>query len=156
MEKEYEVYLSGRVANLSYKEAIRERDILTDKLNAVGIKCRNPMRGKQHLTSCKTIDNSVFKNGLTIQECINRDLNDVRNVDAVVVLTGDDASWGTAGEFYYATWICPKPTLVIAKNHVGGWLEYYATRIVPDFDSAVEVLVHWNKYWNGEGVHDKR
>ncbi|MFA7101248.1 MAG: hypothetical protein WC196_05910, partial [Bacilli bacterium] len=77
-------------------------------------------------------------------------------VDAVVVLTGDDASWGTAGEFYYATWISKTPTLVIAKNYVGGWLERYATRIVPDFESAVEVLKHWKKYWDGDGVFDTR
>ena len=154
--KDYEVYLAGRIANLSYAEAMESRNELINKLEAVGIKCRTPMRGKQHLESAKKIDSDTFKNGLTINEVIQRDLSDVEKVDAVVVLTGDDASWGTAGEFYYATWISKTPTLVIAKNYVGGWLERYATRIVPDFESAVEVLKHWKKYWDGDGVFDTR
>ena len=156
MTKEYEVYLAGRIANLSYDAAIAERDELTSRLDKIGIRCRTPMRGKQHLALSQNLNSSVFKNGLTINEVIQRDLSDVEKVNAVVVLTGDDASWGTAGEFYYATWISKTPTLVIAKNDVGGWLERYATRIVPDYDSAVEVLLHWKTYWNGTGVYDSR
>lgn len=160
MGKEYEIYLAGRITNLSYDEAIAERDELTKKLGLVGIRCRTPMRGNQHLKSSQIITSEAFKHGLTINEVIQRDLSDVEKVDAVVILTGDDASWGTAGEFYYATWVSKTPTLVIAKNlagsGVGGWLERYATRIVPDYDSAVEVLLHWKTYWNGVGVYDMR
>ncbi len=160
MTKDYEVYLAGRIANLSYDAAIAERDELTKRLDLVGIRCRTPMRGKQHLANSQNLNSGVFKNGLTINEVIQRDLSDVEKVDAVVVLTGDDASWGTAGEFYYATWISKTPTLIICKdlasNKVGGWLERYATRIVPDYDSAVEVLLHWKTYWNGTGVYDAR
>ena len=133
-----------------------DRDVMIEKLSTVGIKCRTPMRGKQHLVGTQKITGDAFKNGLTIQEVIQRDLSDVEKVDVVLVLTGDNASWGTAAEFWYATWITRTPTLVIAKNHVGGWLEYYATRIVPDFDAAVKVLQHWKKYWNGEGVYNTR
>ncbi len=156
MEKEYEVYLAGRIANLSYDEAMASRDKITAQLKTVGILCRTPMRGKQHLTGATKITGDAFKSGLTINEVIQRDLSDVEKVNAVLVLTGDDASWGTAGEFYYATWISHTPTLVIAKNHVGGWMEHYATRIVPDINSAIQVLVHWKKYWNGEGAYDTR
>jgi len=156
MEKEYEVYLAGRIANLSYDEAMAGRNELIKKLNEVGIKCRTPMRGKQHLEDMQKLTADAFKNGITINEVIQRDISDVEKVDVVVILTGDDASWGTAGEFYWATWLSHTPTLVIAKNYVGGWLERYATRIVPDFDSAVQVLLHWKKYWNGEGVYDTR
>ena len=156
MEKEYEVYLAGRIANLSYDEAMASREVIIEKLYAVGIKCRTPMRGKQHLAGTEKITADAFKDGLTIQEVIQRDISDVEKVNVVLVLTGDDASWGTAGEFYYATWISHTPTLVIAKNHVGGWMEHLATRIVLDFDEAIKVLLHWKKYWNGEGVYDTR
>jgi len=156
MVKDYEVYLAGRIANLSYDDAVSERDEITKKLNSVGIKCRTPLRGKQHLKNELKITANAFKDGLSIQEVIQRDISDVNKVDAVLIMTGDDASWGTAGEFYYATWISKTPTLVIAKNHIGGWMEHYATRIVPDFDSAVKVLLHWKKYWNGGGVYDTR
>lgn len=153
--EEFEVYLAGRIVNLSYDEAMGKRNEMILKLKSVGIKCRTPMRGKQHLENSK-LDSTAFKDGLTINEVIQRDISDVEKVDAVVILTGDEASWGTAGEFYYATWVSKTPTLVIANNYVGGWMERYATRIVPDFDSAVEVLLHWKKYWNGTGVYDTR
>jgi|GEM_PF-2910729 len=155
--EEFEVYLAGRIANLSYEEAVRYRDELTLKLNKAGIKCRTPVRGKQHLQDSNNITSEALGD-LSIQEVIHRDLNDLREVDAVIILTGDSPSWGTAGEFYYSTWIANKPTLVIKRNYVGGWIEHLATKVVPDFDSAVEVLKRWKKYWNhkGEGVHDLR
>lgn len=157
--KDFEVYLAGRIANLSYDKAVADRDKMIEKLNKVGIKCRTPMRGKQHLANGTKIDGNSLKNcGLSIQEVIQRDLSDLDEVDAVVILTGDDASWGTGGEFYYSTWISHKPTVVIAKNYIGGWMEYYATAIVPDFDGAVKVLERWKKYWNGKGsgIYDTR
>jgi len=158
MKEEFEVYLAGRIANLSYNEAMEKRLEMIKRLDEIGIKCRTPMRGKQHLAQKEKISANAFKDGLTIQEVISRDLSDLREVDALLILTGDDPSWGTAGEFYYCTWITHKPTLVIAKNYVGGWMEYYATRIVKDFDEAVQVLKHWKRYWNrkGSGIYDLR
>lgn len=156
MGNKYEVYLAGRIANLSYDEATVKRDEMVEKLSVVGIKCRTPLRGRQHLENVEKLTGDAFKCGLTINEVIHRDLSDVEKVDAVLVLTGDDPSWGTAGEFWYATWVTNTPTLVIAKKYVGSWLERFATRIEPDFDSAVQVLQHWKKYWDGSGVHSKR
>jgi hypothetical protein len=158
MGEEFEVYLAGRIANLSYDEAMAARYVMIKKLNEIGVKCRTPMRGKQHLVGTAKITEGAFKNGLSIQEVIHRDLNDLREVDVVLILTGDDPSWGTAGEFYYCTWIINKPTLVVAKNHVGGWMEHYATKIVPDFDAAVVTIKHWSRYWNrkGAGIYDTR
>jgi hypothetical protein len=157
--EEFEVYLAGRIANLSYDEAVAGRDEMIKKLNEAGIKCRTPLRGKQHLKDGSKINGQMLeKCGLSIQEIIQRDLSDLREVDALVVLTGDDPSWGTAGEFYFCTWIANKPTVVVAKNYIGGWMEYYATQLVPDFDQAVEVLKRWKKYWNhkGSGIYDMR
>ena len=157
--EEFEIYLAGRIANLTYDEAMLFRDEMIKKLGVAGIKCRTPLRGKQHLKDGSKINGQMLeKCGLSIQEIIQRDLSDLREVDALVVLTGDDPSWGTAGEFYYCTWIVNKPTIVVAKNYVGGWMEYYATQIVPDFDQAVEVLKRWKKYWNhkGCGINDTR
>ena len=151
---EYSVYLAGRIANLTYDEAMASREAIIHKLTEAGIMCRTPLRGRQYKSG--RITSETFTNGFTIQEIIGRDLNDIDRSDAVVILTGDDASWGTAGEFYYATWVVKKPTLVIAKNHVGGWVEHFATRIVPDIDSTIEVLLGWKHYWNGDGKYDTR
>jgi len=154
----YEVYLAGRIANLSYEEAVSSRDEFIHKLSKIDIKCRTPMRGKQHLSKSNNLTAEAFKNGLSVQEVIQRDLSDLDEIDAMILITGDSPSWGSAGEFYYCTWIVKKPTLVIAENYVGGWMEHYATRIVPTCDDAVEVLKHWKKYWNrkGSGIYDTR
>jgi len=157
--KEFEVYLAGRIANLSYDDAMAIRNEVVNKFEVIGIKCRTPLRGKQHLKDGSKINGDMLeKCGLSIQEIIQRDLSDLREVDAVVILTGDNPSWGTAGEFYYSTWVANKPTLVVAKNYIGGWMEYYATKIVPDIDQAVEILKRWKKYWNRKcpGVNDTR
>lgn len=147
--EQFEVYLAGRIANLSYDDAMASRNQIIGKLNEIDILCRTPMRGKQHLKDGSKINGETLDRcGLSIQEVIQRDLSDLNEVDAVVILTGDDSSWGTAGEFYYSTWIAHKPTIVIAKNYVGGWMEYYATKIVPDIDAAIEVLKRWKTYWN--------
>jgi len=122
--KKFEVYLAGRIANLSYDEAVEVRDKIVEKLNKIGITCRSPMRGKQHLKNGSKINGQMLKNcGLSVQEVIQRDLSDLHEVDAIIILTGDDPSWGTAGEFYYCTWIVNKPTLVVAKNYCRGWME---------------------------------
>ncbi len=154
----YEVYLAGRVANLSYEEAVDSREEFINKLSKLDIKCRTPMRGKQHLSNSNSITIDSFKNGLSVQEVIQRDLSDLDEVDAMVLITGDCPSWGSAGEFYYCTWIVNKPTLVIATKHMGIWMEHYATRVVSTCDEAVKVLDNWKKYWNwkGSGIYDTR
>lgn len=156
MGDKYEVYLAGCIANLSYNDAIAKRDEMVEKLARVDIKCRTPLRGRNYLAGVSKTDGSVFNKGLTINEVIQRDLSDVGKVNAVLILTGDTPSWGTSGEFWYATWFTRTPTLVVARNYVGAWLEHFATRVEPDFDSAVKVLVDWKRYWNGIGVYDTR
>ena len=55
----FEVYLAGRIANLSYEEAMKLRDDVVKKFESVGIKCRTPMRGKQHLKDGSKINGTV-------------------------------------------------------------------------------------------------
>lgn len=155
-EPEYSVYLAGKIAGLTYEAAMEIREEITEKLSANGIKCRTPLRGSSFFDSKHLMDGDYLKHGLSMQECIGRDLNDINYTDATVILTGADASWGTSGEFYYATWIAKKPTLVISDSKISGWLEYFATRIVHNVDEAVEVLKHWKRYWNGVGIYDLR
>lgn len=150
----YSVYLAGRIAGLSYEDAQRQRLELTKKLNIIGVDCRNPLRGKSFLSDSQSITINSYIKKLSIQEIIQRDLNDIDKCDVVLVLTGDTPSFGTAGEFYFATWLAKKPTIVISNNNVGGWLEYYATKIVKSEDEAVEVIKDWKYYWNGDGAYN--
>ena len=158
MEGIFEVYLAGRIAGLNFDDATRERAEITERLEKIGVKSRNPMRGKSWLAAKikdQPITIDTYRKQLSVQEIIVRDLHDIDRVNVVLVLTGDSPSWGTTGEFWYATWIAHKPTLVISKNNVGGWLEYYATKIVPDVEAAIEVLEDWKKYWDdGECVYE--
>ncbi len=155
MGKQFEVYLAGGIAGLSCESTMQSRLVATEKLEKVGIKCLNPLRGRSNLTG-KKMASEGFRDGLTIQEIIARDLHDINRCNALLVLTGNTPSWGTGFELAYATWVVRKPTVVITSNDVGGWLEYFATRRVKNIDEAVEVLEDWTLYWDGEGVYDKR
>jgi len=157
----FTVYLAGRIDGLTLEEANAQRQDIAEKLGRFGVLCRNPLRGKAKiLNSVGKINATEVKNcGLTIQEIIRRDLNDVEQSNVVLILTGDQPSWGTSAEFWYSTFVVHKPTLVVSKNNyniVGNnWLTYYATKIVQDVDSAVEVLKLWSIYWDdGSGVND--
>jgi hypothetical protein len=153
----FEVYLAGRIADLSYEKATNQRTVIAERLKEQGIQCRTPLRGKKFLSGAKEITIKTYINTLSVQEIILRDLHDIDRVNVVLILTGDDPSWGTTGEFWYATWIAKKPTIVISKRggEVGGWLSYYATKLVSNTDEAIEVLKDWKLYWdNGEKVNE--
>jgi nucleoside 2-deoxyribosyltransferase len=159
----FEVYLAGKIDGLTLEEANQQRQEIAEKLNSFGIRCRNPLRGRSKIfNSSDTISStSVKENNISIQEIIRRDLNDIDRCNVILVLTGDCPSFGTTGEFWYATWAAKKPTIVISKNNhniVGNnWLTYYATKIVPDINSAIEVIKEWKLYWdNGNKVYDTR
>lgn len=163
--KQFEVYLAGRISGLNYDEAQHLRLKITEKLTRCGIKVRNPMRGKVRFLKSKgkiTVDvvrqseEAGAADSVTLQELILRDLHDLDRVNALVVITGDEPSWGTCGEFWYTTWVSKKPTLVISKNGDSiSWLSHFATKIVKNEDEAVEVLKVWQRYWDdGEGVYD--
>jgi len=150
----FEVYLAGRIDGLSYEEAMRERERVTRILIEHDIMCRNPLRGRKCLQGVDKVDNSYE---MSIQEIIQRDLHDIDKANAVLVITGDAPSYGTMGEFWYATWIAKKPTLVVSPKNNGkkNWVGYYATKIVSSMDEAIEVLKDWALYWDdGAGVYD--
>jgi len=163
MNNNFEVYLAGKIDGLTLDEANKERQIIAEKLIAYGIKCRNPLRGRSKIFNGNDLVNatSVKEFNITIQEIIQRDLNDINLCNVVLILTGDEPSWGTTAEFWYATFVIHKPTLVISKNNYdiegSNWIKYFATKIVPNIDSAIITLKEWKLYWdNGNKVYDMR
>lgn len=142
----FNVYVSGRVTGLSYEEVIQYREQVYTQLKQRNIGVIDPLRG------CENLKGKVFNdfNVPYMNEVVLRDLSDVSRCDAVLVLTGDYLSWGTALEFSYATFVVKKPTVVIATNGLReGWLNHFATRVVGDLDEAILVLEHWKQYWKG-------
>jgi len=144
----FEVCLAGKISGLGYDDAMDKRLEFFDKANAIGIKCRSPLRGKSWLKNESIINEETVKKRLTLQEIILRDLHDIDRCNVVIILTGNEPSWGTGMEFAYAVLVAKKPVLVIADKYMGGWLDYYATKIVPNIDEAIEVLKYWKDYWD--------
>lgn len=158
----YQVYLAGKIDGLTLEEANRQRKIIAEKLLAYGIKCRNPLRGRSSIFNGNDLVNatSVKELNITIQEIIQRDLNDINLCNVVLILTGDEPSWGTTAEFWYSTFVIHKPTLVISRNNYdiegSNWVKHFATKVVPDIDSAIAVLKEWKLYWdNGDKVYEQ-
>jgi len=140
----YKVYVSGKMTGLVYEDVMARRQIVSNKLYESGMRAVDPVRGCADLSGKEFTDDTVPH----MNEIVQRDLHDVDSCDALLVLTGDDLSWGTTGEFWYATFVAKKPTVVIATNGLrAGWLNHHATRVVSDETEAVEVLKNWSVYW---------
>ena len=142
------IYLGGKIDGLSYEDATRERNIIKKKLRRIGIKGVDPMRGKGYLKGSKIDHDSVkFRSDCEMQDIISRDINDINNCDALVVLSGDQPSWGTAMEASYVHFHLNKPYFVISKNATRyGWLHFLASKVFPTTNDFIEYLKNfWNK-----------
>jgi hypothetical protein len=143
----YTVYLAGKMDTLTYDEIMEQRERIKDKLKKYNIQVRNPLRGKEGLKNVGKIESGKIYAQFSINEIVQRDLRDVELSNAVLVMTGDTPSWGTVGEFYYATWVTKTPTLVICKRP-SLWVEKFATKVVPDEEIAIKTLYNWSLHWD--------
>jgi len=132
------IYLSGRIDGLSYEAATAARKEAKQLLAKVGIDALDPMRGKDSLKNLEVIDARTHT--CEMQEIVTRDLADIRAADAVLVLTGDEPSWGTGMEAGYALAI-GKPLFVIStKTARYGWLHFHAVKVYPKIEEMVRYI----------------
>lgn len=113
------VYLSGRIAGLTYTEAVAKREEATKQLNELNWDVLDPMRGKEILSTLEFIDETKSKallGGVTDAAIVQRDFDDVRRADAIIVLSGDEPSWGTAFEWSLAHFYFQKPVVVVCAK----------------------------------------
>jgi hypothetical protein len=143
------VYLSGGIAGLTYEEATVARNLAKQQLADRGWDSLDPMRGKEILSSLKEIDEKEATRllGVTPAAIIQRDFDDVRRADAVLVLSGDRASWGTAFEWAIAHFLLHKPIVVVcgrnSPTRYHPWCAQMAAYFAETVDEAIDFLDRW-------------
>jgi len=143
------VYLSGGIANLSYEEATKARNEAKLELARRGWDSLDPMRGKEILSSLGTMDEKKATEllGVTPAAIIQRDFDDVRRADALLVLSGNKASWGTAFEWAIAEFVYKKPVVVVCdkdsttRDHP--WCKQMASYFAETVEEAIAFLDEW-------------
>lgn len=140
------VYLGGRIDGISYKEATETRDIIVKQLNAFGITCYNPMRGKDDMKDCVIIDKQHTK--FEMQEIVSRDLFEIQKADALVIVSGDVPTWGTAMEAGFVIGkygIYQKPIFIYNKNSTDrfGWAYFLATKVFNDINEMIAYIINF-------------
>ncbi len=143
-------YLSGSIAGLTYEAATEQRAKATELFRACGWDVLDPMRGKEILSSLKTIDESrslELLGGLTPQAIVQRDFDDLRRADVMLVLSGEMASWGTAFEWAVAHFMLHKPIVVVvpqgAKTRDHPWCKSMAAKFAETVEEAVDFINTW-------------
>ncbi len=143
------IYLSGTMEGKSFEIVKTQRDKAVRKLTDAGFLVCDPLRHKdKHFRGGKAKMN-LSKSDYEIQQIIGRDENDIRQSDALIVLTGDNPSSGTWFEFAFAYYVVKIPVIVVAPSlrrnmdaHGSAyeWTGGKATKVVRNLDEAVKVL----------------
>ena len=140
------VYLSGRIAGLSFEEANAWRSDVTEKLRGLGVQAINPLRGRMFFNGDDSHENH--------NELVQRDLHDIRMADIVLVYlpTSDRLSVGTAMETWHAYYCEHKPVVLVSDdprylNHP--WMQVACTKMFSTLDKTIEYIA---MRWGEEGV----
>lgn len=143
------VYLSGSIGGLSYEEASGPRDYATSLLLKRGWDVLDPMRGYQILSTLETIEEGEQVQkllGVTDTAITQRDRDDIRRSDVLLVFSGDRATWGTAFEWEYAVGLS-KPIVVICSpdspTRKHPWCRTMCCAFVSNVDEAVDFIDRW-------------
>lgn len=145
------VYLSGSISGLTYNEASGPRDYATNLLLKRGWDVLDPMRGYQILNS---LGDSPIEEGEHVQRLLGvtdtaitqRDRDDIRRSDVLLVFSGDHATWGTAFEWEFAVAL-GKPVVVICsedsptRDHP--WCRTMCSGFFSTVDEAVAFIDRW-------------
>ena len=141
------IYLGGRISGLTYDEAIAKRSE-AKKVLSKHFDILDPLRDKTILKTVGKIDRKITKDTvreseITPKDIVHRDLKDLREADYLLVLTGDEASFGTMIEWGYMLAL-GKPIFVVASKDFGPWQRETATRVEPSIEEICNWLI---KFW---------
>ena len=142
-------YLAGPITGLEYDAANdwrAEGSEFVERLRALGIKTRSPMRGKEKFKINGPLT-PYFDEG---EAAVVRDLEDIRESDFILVnvLGAERVSLGTMCETGYAFALGKPVILVMEKEgnpHGHVFTDFMAHRHVYDLESAIIELVALNK-----------
>lgn len=143
------VYLSGSIGGLTYDEASSPRDYATNLLLKKGWDVLDPMRGYQILSTLDTIaeGEQVQKLlGVTDTAITQRDRDDIRRSDVILIFSGDRSTWGTAFEWEFAVNL-GKPVVVIcaedSPTRQHPWCRTMCSGFFAKIDDAVDFIDRW-------------
>ena len=139
------IYLAGNIGAFNGDEVTARFDAGKKALEDLGYTVLSPHRSKD-LTSKDKIDADCYE--YEPNEIVHRDLNDIKQAD-IVVAREEEPSIGTSMEICYARCVRNIPVIVISSNPVVQkhyWIRYFASKVVPDIESAVEHIRKWRWY----------
>lgn len=144
------VYLSGSIGGLSYEEAAGPRDYATNLLLKRGWDVLDPMRGYQILSTLDTIEEGEQVQallGVTDTAITQRDRDDIRRSNVLLVFSGDRPTWGTAYEWEFAVTTVGIPVVVIcavdSPTRKHPWCRTMSSYFAADVDEAVDFIDRW-------------
>jgi len=139
------VYLAGKMTGRRWSEIKAERARATVLLEAAGIEVLDPARGETFHDD-KILDSGTLSTAPNGRSNVERDLRDVKQADATIVLTVDRRGFGTTVEWAYARFLGKPVFGVTAKSdtELGMWRVEMATA----FFQSIEMLVeHLAAFW---------
>lgn len=143
------VYLSGRIADLTYEEATKRRNRLRKLLEERGWQVLDPMEGKEILSSVKKIKEEEACELLGVEDSaiIQRDLQDIHAASVILICSGNDPSWGTGMEWGFSAIALQKPVVVIGLKHRDHpWCSHFASYFAKTEREAVAFMEEWFHY----------
>lgn len=144
------VYLCGTIGGLTYAEASDPRKDAAKKLNAIGYDTLDPLRGAEILSTLG--DQEIAEGlgaqliGVTATAITQRDRDDIRRADVLLIFSGNKASWGSAFEWEFA-YTLGKPIVVIcdkdSPTREHPWAKTMCSYFAETIDEAVEFIDRW-------------
>lgn len=145
----FTIYLAGSIRGKNAGDVIKffnaNQKYIEDRFKEANIpvKILSPIRGKH----CDD-EGKEWTSQYSLHEIIERDENDVRNSDMILIQTGDEPSDGTWFEFGLAHYVCKIPVVMVAPLRKEGkkksWSNHKATYIGDSLKDAVDwILEYW-------------
>lgn len=131
-------YVAGGIAGLGPEGVIARFTYIEQQLTELGFQVLSPIRGKVMDTEV----DSLYE----VNEIVDRDLWDISRSD-IIIASPSHQSIGTWMEIFYAAYVRHIPVILIAKQdsfiakHY--WTRKFATKIVPDIESAIDYVKAW-------------
>lgn len=143
------VYLAGSIGGLNYEQASAPRDAATNRLLKLGWDVLDPLRGYEILSTLETIEEGELVQGMlgvTDTAITQRDRDDIRRSDVLMILSGNKATWGTGFEWEFA-FNLGKPVVVVceedSKTRIHPWCRTMCSGFFTTVEEAVDFLDKW-------------
>lgn len=132
------IYLAGKMMGRLGAEVLEERWHATQLLEAAGIEVYDPA-ANEHVDAEQIIDSKA--DYTTMKAYVAKDEFAIRHSDALLVLTGDLSSEGTAWEMGLAHFEMGIPVILVAPRRVAGELMGFSNIKCDAMFSTVEEAI---------------